>query len=56
MTKQDEIIAYNLRIPKKLKTKAEKQAKAEKRSLNQHIVHILESVLVANKEQKEVVF
>lgn len=42
--KNEKTVPYNLRLPEKLKTKLEKQAKEERRSLNKHLVHLLESM------------
>jgi len=40
--KAEKTVPYNLRLPNRLKTKLEKKAKEEKRSLNKQIIHILE--------------
>lgn len=40
--KNEKKVPYNLRLPRPLKTKLEKQARDEKRSLNQHIIFVLE--------------
>lgn len=37
----EKLIPYNLRLPGKLKTKLEKQARESNRSLNQQIVYLL---------------
>jgi hypothetical protein len=46
--KQEKPVPYNLRMPAKLKAKLEKQAKAEKRSLNQYLVLTLENIAAGN--------
>jgi len=41
--KQEKSVPYNLRLPAKLKSKLEKEAREKKRSLNQQIVFLLET-------------
>lgn len=42
--KNEKKVPYNLRLPDKLKTRLEKLAREERRSLNQYIIHKLETV------------
>lgn len=51
--KQENIVAYNLRLPEKLKIAITKKAKKEKRSLNQHIVLLLEKYVQSDSEKQE---
>jgi predicted HicB family RNase H-like nuclease len=53
--KNEKTVPYNLRLPNKLKSKLEKQAKEESRSLNKHIVHVLELCANGKVEKREVV-
>lgn len=53
--KTEKTVPYNLRLPAKLKTKLEKRAKEEKRSLNSQIVHLLESMQNDQAKRVEVV-
>jgi hypothetical protein len=50
--KQEKTVPYNLRIPARLKTQLEKQAKSERRSLNQHIIVTLETVQQQAKQEQ----
>lgn len=43
--KQEKLVQYNLRLPDKLKAKAEKHARQDKRSLNKFIVLAVETYL-----------
>lgn len=43
--KNEKIVPYNLRLPEKLKTRLERQAKEQKRSLNQQLIVMLEIAL-----------
>lgn len=48
--KNEKLVPYNLRLPEKLKARLERQAKEEKRSLNQQLIVLLENSL--SKDQK----
>lgn len=52
--KQEKKVPYNLRLPKRLKTEAEKQAKQEKRSLNNYIILALEDYIAENFPQEKI--
>lgn len=43
--KNEKKVPYNLRMPEKLKARLERQAKVEKRSLNQQMIVMLETAL-----------
>lgn len=45
MKKQTDAVAMTIRFPKRLKANLEKQAREERRSLNQHIVVVLEKAM-----------
>lgn len=53
--KEEKTIQYNLRLPERLKTKAEKDAKMEKRSLNKHIIHILDTYIQNRSAQEKTI-
>jgi len=42
---KEKVAHFNLRIPAKLKKQMEKDASNEKRSLNQHIVYAIETLV-----------
>jgi len=52
--KNEQTVPYNLRLPKKLKTRLEKQAKDEKRSLNQQLIVMLERSVDSERKKEAV--
>jgi len=46
---QEKKVPYNLRMPEKLKARLEKEARKERRSLNQYIVLVLEGTAQKSK-------
>ncbi len=44
MKQNEQIVPYNLRIPKTLKKRLEQKAKQERRSLNQYLIVELEKI------------
>ena len=55
MKNETKLIPYNLRLPAKLKTRLEKQARDERRSLNSWIVLRLEGLLERERSIKQAV-
>lgn len=53
--KQEKTVPYNLRLPDKLKSKLEKQAREERRSLNNYLVHLLEASVNGKVGKREAV-
>lgn len=53
--KQEKKIPYNLRLPERLKTKAEKQAKQEKRSLNNYIILAIEDYIAGRNSSEKAI-
>lgn len=50
--KEEKPAVYNLRLPEKLKTRLERLAREEKRSLNQQLVLMLEMSLKGEVKEK----
>lgn len=50
--KNEKTIAYSIRVPETLKLRLEKQAKAEKRSLNKQMIVMLENALKLPKADR----
>lgn len=48
--KNEKPAVYNLRLPEKLKTRLERLAKEQKRSLNQQLIVMLETSLQAKEK------
>lgn len=52
-TQKQKTNSFNLRLPsKKLKTQLTKIAKSQNRSLNQHLVHVLELHVIESSQTK----
>ncbi len=45
--RKESLVGFNLRLPINLKKKLTKQAAEQKRSLNKHVVHILENEIAS---------